>query len=68
MNMRITVKSYLNQVKLEARYRQAKDPVEKSHWQIMWLVGQGKGSLCEEAQLLLQRRNLPYQKRTRFTG
>jgi transposase len=27
---------------LERRYRQAKDPVERSHYQIIWLLAQGK--------------------------
>ncbi len=27
---------------LELRYRRAKDPVERSHWQIIWLLAQGQ--------------------------
>ena len=42
MNKRITVKPYLSIEELETRYRKAKDPVERSHWQIIWLVAQGK--------------------------
>ncbi len=26
---------------LEHRYRQSRDPVERTHWQMLWLVGQG---------------------------
>ena len=34
---------------LEERYRKAKDPVERSHYQIVWLLGEGKGTeeVCE---------------------
>jgi len=34
---------------LEHRYRKAKDPVEHSHRQIVWLLGEGKttGEVCE---------------------
>ncbi len=34
---------------LERRYRKAKDPVERSHLQIVWLLGEGKttGEVCE---------------------
>jgi hypothetical protein len=34
---------------LEHRYRKTKDPVERSHWQIVWLLGEGKttGEVCE---------------------
>src|SRR5206468_8554435 len=42
MNKRITVKAHLNVEQVEARYRKAQDPVERSHWQIIWLVAQGK--------------------------
>jgi len=26
---------------LEHRYRQSRDPVERTHWHMLWLVGQG---------------------------
>src|SRR5690242_18511182 len=42
MNKRITVKAHLSVEQVEARYRKAQDPVERSHWQIIWLVAQGK--------------------------
>ncbi len=34
---------------LEHRYRKAKDPVERSHYQIVWLLGEGKttAEVCE---------------------
>ncbi len=42
MNKRITVKAHLSIEDIESRYRKAKDPVERSHWQIIWLLAQGK--------------------------
>ena len=34
---------------LERRYRKAKDPVERSHLQIVWLLSEGRttGEVCE---------------------
>jgi transposase len=42
MNRPITVKAHLSLEAIETRYRKAKDPVERSHWQIIWLLAQGK--------------------------
>jgi transposase len=42
MKKRITAQDYLSIDQVEARYRKAQDPVERSHWQIIWLVAQGK--------------------------
>ncbi|MGB8344971.1 MAG: winged helix-turn-helix domain-containing protein [Ktedonobacteraceae bacterium] len=42
MNKHITLKSHLSIEEVESRYRKAKDPVERSHWQILWLLMQGK--------------------------
>jgi transposase len=49
MNKRITVKPHESIEYIEARYRKAKDPVERSHWQIIWLLAQGKttGEIAE---------------------
>jgi transposase len=33
---------HLSQEELETRYRKAPDPVERGHYQILWLIGQGK--------------------------
>jgi transposase len=33
---------YLNSKELENRYRKAHDPVLRSHYQILWLIGEGK--------------------------
>ena len=42
MKKPITVKPHLSVEAVETRYRQAKDPVERSQWQIIWLLAQGK--------------------------
>jgi transposase len=42
MKKPITVKPHLSLEEVEARYRKAKDAVERSHWQIIWLLAQGK--------------------------
>ncbi len=42
MNKRITMKPHLSLEEIESRYRKAKDPVARSHWQIIWLLSQGK--------------------------
>ncbi len=38
----IKLESHLSSEELEDRYRKAHDPVERSHYQILWLIGQGK--------------------------
>jgi transposase len=42
MPRRVIVTPHLSVADLEARYRQAHDPVARSHWQIVWLLAQGK--------------------------
>lgn len=42
MVKRIQLKEHLQTEELEARYRVAHDPVERSHYQIIWLLSQGK--------------------------
>ena len=44
MPKRITIAPHLLIEELEQRYRRAKDPVERSHYQIIWLLAQGKPS------------------------
>jgi transposase len=44
MPKRITITPHLPVEDLERRYRQAKDPIERSHYQIIWLLAQGKPS------------------------
>lgn len=43
---RLKLANHLTVDELEHRYRQASDPVARSHWQILWLLGQGR--LSEE--------------------
>lgn len=41
MPRRLTVTPHLPKAELERRYRACRDLVERSHWQIVWLVAQG---------------------------
>lgn len=43
---RLKLTNHLTVDELEQRYRQASDPVARSQWQILWLLGQGR--LSEE--------------------
>ncbi len=47
MSEPITLQAYLSVDELERRYRQAKVPAERTQFQIIWLVAQGKST--EEA-------------------
>jgi transposase len=38
----IKLEAHLNSKELENRYRKAHDPVLRSHYQILWLIGEGK--------------------------
>ena len=42
MPKRVRVEQHLSTEKLQERYREAKEPVERSHYQIVWLLSQGK--------------------------
>lgn len=42
MPRRITIQPHLTLKELETRYRDAKDPVERTHYQIIWLLATGK--------------------------
>jgi transposase len=42
MPRRITITPHLSLKELESRYRQAKDAVERTHYQIIWLLASGK--------------------------
>lgn len=44
MPKRITITPHLSVDDLAQRYRQAKSPIERSHYQIIWLLAQGKHS------------------------
>lgn len=37
-----TLAPHLSVADLERRYRAGRDPVERGHWQMVWLVGQGQ--------------------------
>ncbi|MCA1837651.1 MAG: winged helix-turn-helix domain-containing protein [Actinobacteria bacterium] len=38
----IKLEAHLNSEELENRYREARDPVARSHYQIVWLISEGK--------------------------
>jgi len=44
MTRHVTIKPYLSLEELETRYRKAKDAVERSHWQMIWLLAQSKST------------------------
>jgi transposase len=44
MPKRIIIEPHLTLEELETRYRRAKDSVERSHYQIIWLLAQGRPS------------------------
>lgn len=44
MPKRISIEPHLSLTELEQRYRQAKDAVERSHYQIIWLLASGRSS------------------------
>ena len=44
MPKRISIEPHLSLRELEQRYRQAKDPVERSHYQIIWLLASGRSN------------------------
>ncbi len=44
MPKRISIEPHLSLTELEQLYRQAKDPVERSYYQIIWLLASGRSS------------------------
>ena len=44
MPRKITLKDHLSVAELEQHYRQAEAPVTRSHFQILWLLAQGKAA------------------------
>ncbi len=42
MPKRLSLKEHLGNEELERRYREAKDPVLRSHYQIVWLLSRGR--------------------------
>ena len=49
MPKRLRLSPHVTTEELEHRYRKAKDPVERSHHQIVWLLSEGRttGEVCE---------------------
>ena len=45
MSNRLKIKGHLSIEGIEDHYRKATDVVERTHWQIIRLVGQGKSTL-----------------------
>ena len=44
MPKKIKLEPYLGSEEVERRYRKAQDPVLRSHYQILWLIGSGKST------------------------
>jgi transposase len=44
MPKRLSIQAHLSVDELAAQYRRAKDPVARSHWQVIWLLAQGRPS------------------------
>jgi transposase len=51
MPRRASVAAHLALDELERRYRAARDPVERTHWQALWLVAGGR--TCAETALIV---------------
>jgi transposase len=41
---RLRLAEHLSSDELQRRYRTSADPVEQRHWQVLWLLSQGRGS------------------------
>lgn len=44
MTKKIKLEPHLGSEELKDRYREADDPVARSHYQILWLIGEGKST------------------------
>lgn len=44
MPKRLTIAPHLSREELEIRYRRASDPIERTRYQIVWLLAQGRAS------------------------
>ena len=42
MPKRVTIEPHLSEDELETGYRQAKEPLKRTHYQIIWLLAKGK--------------------------
>lgn len=47
MPKKIKLAPHLGSEELANRYRKARDPVARSHYQIVWLISEGKTTACE---------------------
>jgi len=56
MPRRLVVQPHLSVAELKQLYRKALDPVEGSHYQILWLLAQGKQPKPRGNRILNQRR------------
>ena len=60
MPKRISIEAHLSVEELEERYRSAKEPVERSHYQIIWLLARGR-STKEVAEVTGYKRSWIYE-------
>jgi hypothetical protein len=67
MPKRIAIANHLSAEELLVRYRQATQPIERSHYQIMWLLATGKTPL-EVAQVTGYTRIWIYQLVKRYNS
>jgi hypothetical protein len=51
----IKLESHLSSEELEYRYRKAHDPVLRSHYQIIWLISEGKTTRQVMEEALVER-------------
>ena len=42
MSRTLSIEQHLTSDELAARYRRTHDPIEKTHWQMLWLLAQGR--------------------------
>ena len=61
----LTLKSHLSIEKLKQRYRNSCDPVERSHYQIIWLLASGK-SVSQVSQMTSYSTKWIYQLASRY--
>src|SRR5215213_3816581 len=68
MPKRLRLEEHLSTEELEARYRKARDPVLRSHYQIVWLLSLGK--LTREVREVIRNPvvNCAYAKETRVVA
>ncbi len=60
MPKQISIEGHLSIEELEQRYRGAKEPVERSHYQILWLLARGR-STKEVAEVTGAKRSWIYE-------